>query len=69
MKAHEEAQGKQVAVLEKEVDNADAALKDVMVRSREQDEEEEARRATLKKMSDEVAEGKKRMDSMQEERK
>lgn len=44
-------------------------MSEVIVRSRAEVEDEEERRDLMKKMSDEVVEGKKKMDSMQEERK
>jgi hypothetical protein len=69
LEAHEKAQEKQVAVLEKEVNSARTILAEVLVRSKAEVEDEEARRDTMKRMSEQIVEGKKRMDHMQEERK
>ena len=69
LKAYEKTQQKRVEDLQNDVEGARSQLEEVMARSREQANEENERRESLRTMGEESAKLKSEMDAMQEQKK
>ncbi|EIW66746.1 hypothetical protein TREMEDRAFT_70024 [Tremella mesenterica DSM 1558] len=69
LKTYEKAQQQRIDDLNRDVEGAKSQLEEIVTRSREQTQGEEARRESLRQMGEEVSQLKKKVDAMQEERK